>query len=121
MLTNVVGLMLFLMLFPVVVILVGALASTNCTRVRTRDVRGVRMNGLIARKTLGIMPSDRLRIGYDFAIEQRYIGRLIGWQAWKARRQGHGDVRFVFLMKRILSYINAARESFEVIVIDCSH
>ena len=67
---NVVGLMLFLMLFPVVVVLVGTLASTNCTGVRTRDVRDVGWNRLIARITF-----------CDFAVGRRYIGRFMGWQA----------------------------------------
>lgn len=110
--------MLFLMLFPVVVILVGALASTDCTRVRTRDVRGVGWNGLNARIISGTMPRGRLPIGYDVAIERR---RFMGWQAWKARRQVDGGVSFVFLIKRLLSYVGRARVTFKVIVIDCFH
>ena len=119
--TDVVGFMLFLMLSPVVAILVGALAPTNCTGIRMRDVRGVRWKRLIARIRLGITPSGRLPIGYDFAIERRYIGRFMGWQAWKARRQVDGGVRFIFLTRRIRSYVITARETFEVIVISCCH
>ena len=104
---NVVCLMLFLMLFPVVVVLVGALASTNCTGVRTRGFRDVGWARLIARITF-----------CDFAVERRCTGRSIGWQAWNARRQADGGMRFVCFVKRIMSYVNTGRETSRVIVID---